>query len=226
MGVIFSSQGLFCRPVQCCYTGTHTVRVGCRPFAIWHRGIGSCQVGWAQAELVTTSRGWIVDITDLRSAHCLVPDHGCKVADSFSASAADMDKQWIGALRQCPDLMVNTCYLMMLPQSFQRQLITFVTWHWQAYLICMRTEQLIQNILGFEQCNVRVRDMDRRNVVGFVGPLSNEDAMAAAKLTGDMHLTVISPSADSATLSNSNMYPYFLRTTPSILNDVKILGQI
>ncbi|XP_076435087.1 metabotropic glutamate receptor 2-like [Babylonia areolata] len=90
---------------------------------------------------------------------------------------------------------------------------------------CFREDQMIQNLLGFEQCNLRIEDIDRHNLVGFVGT-TNSDAMAAAKLTEDMDLTLISPQADSVLLSNGEMYPYFLRTIPSLQVDIDILADL
>ncbi|KAK7087453.1 metabotropic glutamate receptor 2-like [Littorina saxatilis] len=91
---------------------------------------------------------------------------------------------------------------------------------------CGSSNQMIQNILGFEQCNIRIPDFDRNQVVGFVGPTSNMDAMAAARLTSKMDLTVISPSADSTMLSDHGQYPYFLRTKPSIQVDVDVMAAV
>ena len=76
------------------------------------------------------------------------------------------------------------------------------------------------------QCNIRIAGIDRYNVVGFVGPLSNEDTMAAASLTSDMDLTLISPSADSVLLSNYEQYPFFLRTTPTIQVDIDVIAAV
>ncbi|KAL8599974.1 hypothetical protein ACOMHN_038973 [Nucella lapillus] len=89
---------------------------------------------------------------------------------------------------------------------------------------CERTGQMVHNILGFEQCNLRVPGISPHNVVAFVGPTSNMDTNAAAKLTGDMRLTLISPSADSGMLSSAKNYPYFLRTTPTVQMDVEIMA--
>jgi ABC-type branched-subunit amino acid transport system substrate-binding protein len=49
------------------------------------------------------------------------------------------------------------------------------------------------------------------------------DAMAAASLTQDMDLTVISPSADLPALADNSKYRYFLRTSPSMSVDVDIM---
>lgn len=129
-----------------------------------------------------------------------------------------------------PTGLLHTEAFLWSVDYWQRNLITAIDPNLSiggvVFDSCMRTEQLLQNILGFEQCNVRVQNFDRRNVVGFVGPLRNEDAMAAAALTRDMDLTVISPTADSAVLSDSKMYSYFMRTTPSTQNDVDILGHV
>ena len=76
------------------------------------------------------------------------------------------------------------------------------------------------------QCNVRVRDIESHNTVGFVGPTSNMDAVAAAKLTADLQLTLISPSADSGLLSDAEKYPFFLRTTPTIQVDIDIMVDV
>lgn len=76
------------------------------------------------------------------------------------------------------------------------------------------------------QCNLRVRSIDRRNVIGFVGPLSNADAIAAATLANDLDMTIISPSANAAVLSVNTMYRTFLRTVPSIEKDVEIMSYI
>ena len=59
-----------------------------------------------------------------------------------------------------------------------------------------------------------------------MGPLSNEDTMAAAALTSDMDLTLISPSADSVLLSDYEKYPFFLRTTPTIQTDIDIMAAV
>ena len=76
------------------------------------------------------------------------------------------------------------------------------------------------------QCQIRINEIDRYNLVGFVGPTSNDATIAAARLTSDLDLTLISPSADSTVLSQSKLFPYFLRSTPSMQTDIDIMADI
>ncbi|XP_067683879.1 metabotropic glutamate receptor 3-like [Haliotis asinina] len=95
-----------------------------------------------------------------------------------------------------------------------------------AFDNCQRTEQAIQNILGFEQCRNRLAGVDRRQVLAFVGPDTSDEALAAAALMKDMSLTTVSHAATSPELSDGNMYPYFLRTVPSDANEAEILASV
>lgn len=94
---------------------------------------------------------------------------------------------------------------------------------------CSRTEQTLENILSFEVCKVRLGStfpVSPRNLLAYVGPSTNMDAMAASRLLTDMNKTMISHAATSPMLNDRVKHPFFLRTVPHDNYNPKIISAI
>ena len=95
-----------------------------------------------------------------------------------------------------------------------------------AFDNCLRKEEAIENIMGFEQCKVKPSDVDRRQLLAFVGPDTNSEAMSVGELLKDMQLTSVSHAATSTSLTDVSNFPYFLRTVPSDQTDAQAIAAI
>ena len=95
-----------------------------------------------------------------------------------------------------------------------------------AFDNCGREMQVIDNIMGFQQCRTKPNGVDRRQLLAYIGPDRSTEAMTAANLLQDMNLTSVSHAATASTLGNAEEYPYFLRTVPSSKNDAEAITAI
>ncbi|XP_041347673.1 metabotropic glutamate receptor 3-like [Gigantopelta aegis] len=95
-----------------------------------------------------------------------------------------------------------------------------------AFDNCLRKEEAIENIMAFQQCKVMPSDVDRRQLMAYVGPDTSSEAMPVGELLKDMYLTSISHAATSTALSDVSNYPYFLRTVPSDKTDAEAIAAI
>ncbi|CAG5126096.1 unnamed protein product [Candidula unifasciata] len=89
-----------------------------------------------------------------------------------------------------------------------------------AFDNCMRYEQTIENMYDFAQCRINVDNMQRENLVAYVGPYTNTDAENAGALAADLSVTMFSPVADSPYLTFQNQET-LLKMRPSFSYDLQ-----
>uniref|UniRef100_K1QQK5 Metabotropic glutamate receptor 2 n=1 Tax=Magallana gigas TaxID=29159 RepID=K1QQK5_MAGGI len=76
-----------------------------------------------------------------------------------------------------------------------------------AFDTCSRYQKTIEDILSFETCKIRVSDVNPptpRNLLAYIGPGDNYDAMSSARLLKDMNKTQVSYGASTNLLSNKD----------------------
>lgn len=99
-----------------------------------------------------------------------------------------------------------------------------------AFDTCSRYQKTIEDILSFETCKIRVSDVNPptpRNLLAYIGPGDNYDAMSSARLLKDMNKTQVSYGASTNLLSNKGeTYDFFLRTVPSDAVNIKALSML
>jgi ABC-type branched-subunit amino acid transport system substrate-binding protein len=97
-----------------------------------------------------------------------------------------------------------------------------------AFDTCSRFQQTLEDILSFETCKIQLNDVNPptpRNLLAYIGPGDDYDAMSSARLLKDMNKTQVSYGASSIKLSNKReMYDFFLRTVPSEAIKLKALS--
>lgn len=90
-----------------------------------------------------------------------------------------------------------------------RGILDGITLGYEIYDTCSSTSETLKNALNFIP-SLRERD----NVIGVVGPQRSSSSLQATTLLGIYNISLISFLSTSDELSNSNRYPYFLRTVP------------
>lgn len=94
---------------------------------------------------------------------------------------------------------------------------------------CSSSDQNIENILSFETCKVRFGEQNPvspRNLLAYVGPDRSSQVTAVSSLLYEMNKTHISHAATSPYLRNTGKDTFFLRTVPTDVKDVEIMGQL
>ncbi|XP_061197344.1 metabotropic glutamate receptor 6-like [Saccostrea echinata] len=99
-----------------------------------------------------------------------------------------------------------------------------------AFDTCSRYQRTLEDILSFETCKVQLNDLNPpspRNLLAYIGPGDNYDAMSSARLLKDMNKTQVSYAASSSLLSDKGeTYDFFLRTVPSDAIHLKALSML
>jgi len=90
-----------------------------------------------------------------------------------------------------------------------------------AFDTCSRTEQSIENMLGYAQCKIKIPQLSHNNLVAYIGPYMEEDAIRTGNLASDLSITLLSPTANSLDLSAEQSS--LLRLRPSLEYDLKAI---
>lgn len=97
-----------------------------------------------------------------------------------------------------------------------------------AFDTCSRYQQTLEDILSFETCKIQLNDVNPpspRNLLAYIGPGDDYNAMSSARLLKDMNKTQVSYGASSSLLSDKReTYDFFLRTVPSNAIKMKALS--
>jgi len=88
-----------------------------------------------------------------------------------------------------------------------------------AFDTCFRTDQSVEAVLGYAQCKINIQKMQHANLVAYIGPYGNDDALRTGMLASDLGITMLSPSANSPDL-NYDDQSSLLRLRPSFEYDL------
>lgn len=91
-----------------------------------------------------------------------------------------------------------------------------------AFDNCMRPELSLEHLLSYSRCDIHIQNMEASNLVAYVGPYSNEDALRTGSIASDLGITLISPTANTMELTSAKQKT-LLRLSPSFSYDVKAI---
>ncbi|XP_013405161.1 metabotropic glutamate receptor 2 [Lingula anatina] len=98
-----------------------------------------------------------------------------------------------------------------------------------AFDFCTRPHQAVQYLFNLERCDLAYGadpPVKPSNILAYIGPARSSQALEAGRILGHMKKTVISHSANSPTLSDTNVFKTFLRTQPSDSEQSQVLIEI
>ncbi|CAL1543924.1 unnamed protein product [Lymnaea stagnalis] len=91
-----------------------------------------------------------------------------------------------------------------------------------AFDNCMRPELSLEHLLSYSRCDIHIQGMEASNLVAYVGPYTNEDALRTGAIASDIGITLISPTANTMELNSANQKT-LLRLSPPFSYDLKAI---